>query len=258
MAGLLDAQALPFTDGVEPYLDDYLADLSAEALESLGTASPETCSTEWLDGVKCLLNLGESARLLPGCTVGQAGELSQPLPAEEQATRSRIKFAKTQTLKSAVLCRPSKIGNLKSDAVEPAGIALRIYVERGVSETQQQRVVLGLIEEPMAAEGRKLDCVAAAVGRVEGEDSELDEACFKSVNNQSPLRCEWDTAWQKRDAQNRTLCAVFVLIERAEDPANLGASVLDKFTHRFWLTHDGKLPGAHLTLNMRAPHQTPF
>jgi hypothetical protein len=51
MAGLLDAQALPFTDGVEPYLDDYLADLSAEALESLGTlvtTLPTRCVARFL------------------------------------------------------------------------------------------------------------------------------------------------------------------------------------------------------------------
>lgn len=149
------------------------------------------------------------------------------------------------------MCRPNKVGNLKSDVDEPAGVAFRIYVERGVSE----RVVLGLIEGPMASKETTLECVAAAVRRVGGEGSELDEACFKSVNNKSPLRCEWDwysTAWQKRDAQKRTLRAVFVLIEPAGDPANLGALVLDTFTHFFWPTHDGRLPGAHLTLLTRA------
>ena len=256
MAGVLDVQALLFADG-EPHLgsafnEDDLADLSDDVLESLGTASPEMCSTEWLAGVKCLLNRGESALLLRGCTVDQAAELSQPHPAEEQATRTR--FAKRQTLKPAVMCRPNKVGNLKSDVDEPAGVAFRIYVERGVSE----RVVLGLIEGPVGSEENKLKCIAATVCRVGGEDSELeDEASFKSVNNKSPLRCEWDwysTAWQKRDAQKRTLRAVFVLIEPAGDPANLGALVLDTFTHFFWPTHDGRLPGAHLTLLTRALH----
>ena len=255
MAGVLDVQASSFADGelhLGNALDDYdFADLSDEALESLGTASPEIYSTEWLAGVKRLLNRGESARLLPGCTVDQTGELSQPLPAEQQATCT--KFATTQTLKSAVACRANKVGNLKSAVEEPAGVAFRIDVERGVSE----RFVLGVIEGP---EAKKLECVAAAVRRMGGEDSELDEACFKSVNNKSPLRCEWgwySPAWQILDAQKRTLRAVFVLIEPAGDPANLSASVLDTFTHFFWPTHDGKLPGAHLTLT-RAPHLTLF
>lgn len=210
---------------------------------------------DWHAGVRCILNSGASESLQPGCIVSRAGEVQSP---EAQPGNDRVlpKFVKEHSIKQAIACRAGIPGNLTSDIDDAdRNVALHLNVERGARDCK--RAVLGLIDGP---EAKTREC-AEAQYQVGSEGSQFDQACFSRTNHRSQLHCrhEWYAlTWQKLRAKDRTLRAVVVLVEHAGLPENPSSAViLDTFTHFFWPTHDGELPGRWLSTTPSLSHQ-PF